>query len=90
MPTVPLQESYAEYMAGRCYVYQTALNLDLDSVGAPPPPPQTQCAATVSLAKTFQMQTLELESLDSDSDSCQKISSRSMVWTINDQDIADP
>jgi len=26
-------ESYAEYMAGRSYVYQTALNLDLSSVG---------------------------------------------------------
>jgi isovaleryl-CoA dehydrogenase len=28
-----IAESYAEYMAGRSYVYQTALNLDLDSVG---------------------------------------------------------
>jgi len=28
-----IAESYAEYMAGKAYVYQTALNLDLDSVG---------------------------------------------------------
>jgi len=28
-----ITESYAEYMAGRAYVYQTASNLDLDSVG---------------------------------------------------------
>merc|ERR1719277_1337011 len=28
-----IAESYAEYMAGRAYVYQTALDLNLDSVG---------------------------------------------------------
>merc|ERR1719401_1162268 len=28
-----IAESYAEYMAGRSYVYQTALNLDLGTVG---------------------------------------------------------
>lgn len=28
-----IAESYAEYMAGRCYVYQTAQELNLDSIG---------------------------------------------------------
>jgi len=28
-----ISESYAEYMAGKTYLYQTALNLDLDSAG---------------------------------------------------------
>ena len=29
-----IAESYAEYMAGKTYLYQTALNLDLDAAGA--------------------------------------------------------
>jgi hypothetical protein len=39
LPPFPLQiqrhigESYAEYMAGKTYLYQTAANLDLDKAG---------------------------------------------------------
>ena len=28
-----ISESYAEYMAGKTYLYQTALGLDLDAAG---------------------------------------------------------